>query len=360
MGRIKIAYYRVKAGRGYWEPSKEMRAAGLEPVKCGPDGPSAWKLADAQNARWKSIQSEQNKPALEWPPGTIGDAYIRYKGTAEWSKKALRTRKDDWEWSWKFIGPIFGDVRPIDVTLEDISAFREVVRKKHGQHTAHRCIKIWRAIWKIAAAMGYAAKDADPSFAIINSAPPPRSGVFSEGEIVRIVKAAWRKKYHGLAVAIAIAWDTGFSPVDVRTLTLAERIGDNFHRDRAKTGRAAIGTLSKRTVRLLDDYLQDRAFLPSVPFLRNRSGGIYTSDRLGKDFRNIRKVVFGDAERRAILDMRRSGTIEAFSGGADAKDVSAKLANDINVNNALFRAYNPVSLQAVQNTDAARRKGRRR
>ena len=41
---------------------------------------------------------------------------------------------------------------------------------------------------------------------------------WTEGEAVRLVKAAWRSGYRCLACIIAIAGDTSFSPVDVRTL----------------------------------------------------------------------------------------------------------------------------------------------
>ena len=37
------------------------------------------------------------------------------------------------------------------------------------------------------------------------------------------MKSAWRHGYHGLACIIAVAWDTQFSPVDVRTLAARHR-----------------------------------------------------------------------------------------------------------------------------------------
>ena len=81
---------------------------------------------------------------------------------------------------------------------------------------------------------------------------------------MRLVKRAWRMGYRGLAAALAVAWDTMLSPVDVRALTRAQLRGDAqgslFAVARAKTGKAAIGTLSRRTNRLLDTY---SATLPS-------------------------------------------------------------------------------------------------
>jgi hypothetical protein len=51
------------------------------------------------------------------------------------------------------------------------------------------------------------------------------------------------------------------------------------------------------------------------------------------------------------------GTIEAVAGGADAVGIAAKMANSIGQSNALHKAYSPVSIEAVRNTDAARLQG---
>jgi hypothetical protein len=48
-------------------------------------------------------------------------------------------------------------------------------------------------------------RDADPSLGVRNSAAPGRSAVWSEGEVVRLAKRAWRMGYHGLAAVIAVA-----------------------------------------------------------------------------------------------------------------------------------------------------------
>ena len=47
MGKVEIPYYTVRRnGRGFWEPTKRMRALGFQSVPCGDDGPSAWALAN--------------------------------------------------------------------------------------------------------------------------------------------------------------------------------------------------------------------------------------------------------------------------------------------------------------------------
>jgi len=149
---------------------------------------------------------------------------------------------------------------------------------------------------------------------------------------VRLVKAAWRNGYRGLACIIAVAWDTQFSPVDVRTLAERHRseadgnlIFDRQVDGRAKTGRAAIGTVSRRTERLVKVYLAGlgTALPPDAILFRNRSGNPYREDTLGDDFASVRAIAFpGDARR--LMDMRRSGAIEAIGGGVAGVGLAAK------------------------------------
>ena len=66
------------------------------------------------------------------------------------------------------------------------------------------------------------------------------------------------------------------------------------------------------------------------------------------------------ADRRQLRDMRRSGTIEAFRGKADARTVSQKSGNSLDRSAFLMKTYNPVDLAQVRQADAARIEGRRR
>jgi hypothetical protein len=138
------------------------------------------------------------------------------------------------------------------------------------------------------AAFGYCHVDRDPSILFANTAPSPRQAVWHEGEVVRLIKRAWREGFSGLAACLAVAWDSQLSPVDARTLRAdqlrRDPIGSWFDVARAKTGRAAKATLSKRAERVLRAYL---ALLPVElmgPIFRNRSGRPYSKDTLGDDF----------------------------------------------------------------------------
>src|SRR3984893_18605067 len=141
--------------------------------------------------------------------------------------------------------------------------------------------------------------NADPSLGIRNSTPAPRQALWREGEVVRLAKVAWRMGFKGLAAAIATGWDTQLSPVDIRSLTPAQGVRDprglTFLLERAKTGRAAAGTLSRRSEMIVDFYIAGLGveLLANAPIFRNRSGGPYSKDTLGDDFRVVRSAVFG-------------------------------------------------------------------
>jgi hypothetical protein len=365
MANPGIPYYIVKKGFGYWQPTKTMRDIGAKSVPCGPDGPTAWERARRAEAQWTDIKRDElDRPGVMHPHGTLADAFARYRRTGEWAKKAARTR-EEWGRCWQRIDPIFGDVKPASITLEDVSAFRGHIAELISEREAHRCIKIWRALWKVAAAMRYCHAYEDPSFGVRNTEPRPRQVLWREGEVVRLVKAAWRRGYHGLAALMATSWDTQLSPVDVRGLTAAKAIRDAhglaFILDRAKTGRGAVGTLTPRAERIVDAYIARLGvqLLDAAPIFRNRSGRPYSKDTLGDDFRDIRALVFGEGENRTLADFRRSGAIEAIRGGAKAEDLASKMANDLDTSKQLHKTYAPVDLATARGVDEARRKGRR-
>jgi integrase len=212
--------------------------------------------------------------------------------------------------------------------------------------------------------LGFCEAARDPSLLFANSAPKPRQDVWFEGEAVRLVKEAWQSGYKGLAMLLAVAWDSQLSPVDARNLRVGDMrrdaIGIWFDVARAKTGRQAIATLSPRTARLLQGY---RASLPAVPMgavrvFCNRSGAPYSKDTLGNDFRAVRAKVFGDDERRRVADFRRSGAIETLAGNVSPEKLSKKMANTLSASNRLHHTYAPVQLASVRDADDARKLGR--
>lgn len=380
MGKIKIPYYTAIAGRGYWRPKQKMRAFGFQIVRCGPDGPEAWAMAAEWNKRWQAVRKgdapspvnldqlprDQAEAARRYPSGSLGAAFQVYIRTPEWTTRAQLSRDKIWWPAWFRIRDMWGDVAPDTITFEMISKWRAALEKKHGRGVAHKTLRVWRTFWKVMLGMKIA-HTADPSLGVRNHAPPPRWQRWTEGEAVRLVKTAWRHGYCGLACLIAVAWDTQFSPVDARTLAEKHRavIGDRMVFDRqadgrVKTGRAAIGTVSERTERLVNSYLAKLLIdlHPEAILFRTRSGAPYSRETLGHDFAAVRALAF-PGDKRRLMDMRRSGVVEAVAGDAGPIALAAKLANSIGRSNALHKTYAPVDIEAVRNVDAARLRGRR-
>jgi hypothetical protein len=61
------------------------------------------------------------------------------------------------------IKPIFGDCDPRTVRMDDISPWRAAVEETVSLLETHCALKIWRALWKVSAALGYCVRDADPA-----------------------------------------------------------------------------------------------------------------------------------------------------------------------------------------------------
>jgi len=127
-------------------------------------------------------------------------------------------------------------------------------------------------------------------------------------------------------------------------------------------GRAAAASITRRARRVLDAYLStirvDNA--SNAPIFRNRSGRAYSKVTLGDDFRDIRAIVFGPGETQTLDDFRRSGAVEALRGGASAKIIGNKLANDFASSGNSQKTYAPADLKAVRQAGEARCKGRTR
>jgi hypothetical protein len=389
--RIKIRYVVFKRGHWVWRPTRTMRAAGFRPVHLSAgyivDGKRVMSALDIERARALNAEWDRHRrglpplaPRRGYPSGSIGEGYERALRLREAERKAKgvvwsteQHSRDDWPRAWKWIGPLFADCDPKTVQPEQligdpansaVPGLRPMVAAKVSETEAHRVIKVWRALWARMAGFGYCDATRDPSFQFANSAPQPRQEVWREGQAVRITKQAWRSGYYGLAALLATAWDSQLSPVDARTLKAHQRrsdvAGSWFETGRTKTGRKALATLSRRTVRVLDAYIAKLGAEPvgAAPIFRNRSGAPYSKDTLGDDFRAVRTMVFGAAETRQLQDFRRSGTVEALAGKVAPTDLSSKMANSISQSTRLQKTYGPVQLASVRDADAARKRGR--
>lgn len=362
---VAIPYLVVRNGRAYFQPTKTMKDKGFRLMSLGPAGPEAEDRALALYRDWCKVRDGKAAQATAPPPpGSISEAFSRYRQSDEWPRKAARTR-EEWERAFVHIEMAIGDAAPSTVTLETISQLRSAVEQHVSLREAHRVIKIWRALWQVMAALKYCRPEDDPSFGVRNRGPRTRDLTWQEWEVARLTKRAWREGYHGLAALIAVAWDGMLAPVDVRTLTLGQRLaearGRAFTLARTKTGRSAVIALTRRSARVLDAYVARLGLqlLDDAPIFRNRSGRPYSKDTLGDDFRTIREMVF-PGDRRTLLDMRRAGAVEAVAGGAPGLALSATMGNSLSQVRSLEEAYIPGRAAMAETVIEARRIGRRK
>jgi hypothetical protein len=247
-----------------------------------------------------------------------------------------------------------------------MSAWRKNIEDTVSLREAHRALKIWRALWKVSAALQYCERDADPSLGVRNSAARGRSATWSEGEAVRLFKRAWRAGYYGLAAIIAVSWSTQLSPGDVRALRASQLAKGGtdavFFTARGKTGQPVGGALSNRALAALHAYVSQLGVeLHGEAYIfRNRSGAPYSKDTLGDDFRAVRASEFGGLDRRTLADFRRSGAVEAIAGGAKAEELAHAMGNTLATSNDLFAIYVPVNVATLRSVMEARKRGRSR
>jgi len=362
---MRVPYYSERRGRAYWEPRGKI-PPGFAPRPLGPAGDEArMKAAKLYNAMWQARRGgagDQQDNAPKWPKGSVGEAWEAYRRTAEWPKKMVRTR-EEWDRVWVRMGPIFGDCKPNTVTMQDISEWRAQIETHVSQREAHRCVKIWRALWQVMASMRYCDAQNDPSFGVRNTEPKPRDAEWKQAEIAQIAKRAWREGYKGLAAIVAVAWDGMMSPVDARTLTHPQRVRSGameaFAISRGKTGTTAFAPITKRVARIIDAYLSDRTvFSLDQPIFRTRRGAAYTKNSLAEDFRDIRAMVF-PGDTRTLADMRRSGALEASAGAVDFKALADVMGNSIGQSKALQRTYTPAQIATASTVSDARMRGRK-
>jgi hypothetical protein len=407
VGKDTIRHFLYLNGRWRWRPTKKMRAAGFYLVNLGHGGPgldAQGRLAPSPtdmaraielNAEWDKVRKGVvPTPKPFYPVGSVGDGYQRAVRLREAERKAKgitwtadQEKRDDWPRAWRWIEPVFGDVDPKTVrpehflTIDDKTGkaigFIPLLEAKTSPTERHRVVKVWRALWKKMAAMNYCRLEGDPTLTFANNAPAPRQDIWQHREVVRLVQRAWRMGYKGLAAMMAAGWDTMLSPVDVRGLSTGQMARDEqgalFLLDRAKTGRAAAGTLTQWSESILQAYVRSLGvdLHDAAPIFRTPgtapgpNGGRrwlptpYTKDLAGKHFRKVRRDLFGDKEQRQLADMRRSGAVEADAGGTSDTDLSNKMANTIAASTRLRKTYNPVNVVSVRRVDEARERGRK-
>lgn len=357
----RLPYAPVRRGNRFWQPTPEMRKLGFAAKPLGPDGPEAWAEATRLYKAWLDARAGATK-VTDYPPGTWGAYFDRLQRTKAWERKKPRTR-EDYHRAWKHIDPVFGRKVITATSASDCEDFFFDIEDELSPSERYRTIKVLRALFADAI-VRLKLDTPNPAKTIANPQPKGRSQIWLGSEIAQLIAGAHEIGLPGMAVGIAIAWDTLFSPVDVWTLTKgaikSDGHGRYVERARTKTDKGAFGALSEATAAALDAYVAGLGFdlLDDSPVIRMRTGQAYVhKNTWAKDFRAVRAHVF-PGDQRQFLDIRRSGNLEADIAGADRETMGEILANNIASSAFLADTYTPPTVTKARQIAEKRAHGR--
>lgn len=371
----QLQYTRRKRGNLFWEPTKAMRAKGFLPKPLGPESPDSVAEAKRLYAAWQKVLAEGDRREPAYPPGTFGSFWEKLRGTKEqsspwWAAKKPRTR-EDYERAWAYVeawAPKPGAPTLARTVIYDISTNLCEQFYAHLEETAS-VRERWRAIkglkilldqMVVRLRLGYAS----PAAKLVNPQPAGRSAFWLATEIEDLAAGSAILGFEGMSLAVDIAWETMFSPIDVWSLRPRQLKRDTtgwyIHRERSKTDKEAFAAVSDDLGDRLQAYLvaQGRAQLDVTPILRQRNGEAYRSkDTFGDDFRDVRAAIF-PGDTRQFLDIRRSANLEADLAGADKADMAKILANAIDTSRFLDETYTPPTVAKAREVAGKRAQGR--
>lgn len=359
MASPRFPYCPVKRGNRFFQPTPELKALGFVARALGPDGPDAWEKAAGVARAIQKARSEALR-VTTWPKGSFGSFYDHFKRTKAWARKSPRSR-EDYDRTWPKIEMAFARKKITEITVAECEDFDESCETLSPSER-YRTIKCLKALLNAAVARQILASS--PAASILNPQPKGRSQIWVGSEVATLIAAADAERFHGMAIAIRVAWDTMFSPVDVWTVKHGQRKRDRegsyIERLRTKTTKAAYGALSPETDAAIDAYVQGLPFelTSETPLIRQRNGHAYRSkDTFGDDFRSVRAKAF-PGDTRQFQDLRRSANVEADVGGVDIKTRGELMANHLASNKFLEETYTPATVSKAREVAAKRKEGR--
>jgi hypothetical protein len=366
---VRLRYTVRKRGNLFWQPTPEMKALGFLPKALGPDGPEAQALALKLAGEWDQARAEQGK-VTDYPAGTFGAFYDRFKRTTVWAKKGPRTR-EDYDRAWKHIDawrpaagkPTLSRTVITQLTTELCEQFADHLETTLSPNERHRTIK-WLKVLLADAAVRLRLGYASPAAKLKNPQPKGRTAIWLGAQVEDMAAGAAIAGFEGMSLAIETAWETMFSPVDVRTLRPRQikRDAGGWYATghRGKTRVEFFAALSDDLAGRLLAYIerQGRAEADDTPIFRQRDGLPYRNkDTFAGDFRDVRSFMF-PGDTRQLLDIRRSANVEADAAGADKKTMGELLANGLADSRFLEETYTPPTVAKARDVAAQRIQGR--
>ena len=354
--RRKVRYYTPRRNnRGFWEPPKWARDIGFSSVACGPDGPDAWAIAEKWNERLDRARGGEQTQTQKAIPGSLADWFWTWRTLPEYSLKKPQTQKEHLD-NWKHIEPAFGNMLIEDISADDIMLFHQKLDTEKTPRVRWGAIKNLKTI--LNAAVARSVLDRAPKFLLSNPAPNSRTQLFFPQELEALKAESLKQCRPELHLLIWLLWETAFSPVDGRLISLdmlrQDHEGFFISRERSKTRKTATPSISQTLYKAIQNYVTQLGFeiAPNAPILRRSSTGEPWKDSadLSKDFRRVRDVVLGKGDDRSLMDIRRTVSFCADLGGAAPEERGSLLANNIGQDGRLDETYSPTNVIKARQT----------
>ena len=350
-------YVQEKASGFYYRATAAMREAGLRSEALGTDRGAAYDRADALNDAWDAIR-RGNPVVVEAPAahGTLERFVQDLRRSAEYRDKSKATQ-DELEYALKTILATFGPTKLKAIQPSHVEIFYGALRAHGSVHRAHRHMKWLRYLLNRAIRLGQL--DRNPAMAVRVTRPPPRDTVWKPNQVEQAIAAAHREGQHAIGLALAVAYDTGLRPVDIRNLTHAQIEPDRLALIQAKTGKVTHLPLLRETRQAIDDYVAAMALapLPNAVLLRTRRGRPYTKDYLAKGIRRVLRAA-GVPDAVRLSDLRRTASKERAEAGATEAEIAAAGGWSIERGSQILDVYNPRTLELARNAQDKRRRNK--
>jgi integrase len=359
MANIKVRHLRIYESGCYFQPSKSMRAAGFRPEALGKDELAAGARVKSLNDEWDAISHGHRQAPRERPPvGTVDRFIYDTLLSSEHRDKSL-SRQDEIEYSCKIIAKVFGPTKMKSVTGERAEKFYSGLRKSGSVHKAAKVMKDFRYLFNRAVRLRKV--DFNPGLAFEVKAPDPRSVYWTHDQVESAIKTGVKIGFDGAAVALAIAYDTGLSPKDIRKLTVGEISNGAWTGKREKTGEGFNVELTTETHNLIATYHRDLGVVPMPEALvvRTRRGVPFKKDRLSRDVRHILRAA-GIPDAVQMRDLRRNVATELIEAGVTDAELEAAMGVSEKTSGKWRKTYAPASETMARNARLKRKTNMKR
>jgi integrase len=321
----------------YYKPSKLMRDHGYFNEPLGTDEAAAVQRAEELNTQWdRDRAAGAPEPARNAEAGDVAWLIERFQMDPTWYRARADRTREQIEWAFRQIVTVFGEVRVRDIQRKHLRAYYNEVRINGSITRAEKVMKWFHRLLEYAVEIGMI--EYNPGARMKIESPRHRSTTWTPEEIEAVIATALVEAVApsgnriparpGIALAVAIAYDTSLPLQDVLALTWKNYDGRDLNvvqiKDRGN--RRLCLPLSERTRAMLD-----RMTRASERVIVNEETGLPYPDRFvfGRVFHKVKRRA-GITRQVTFHDIRRTMLTELGAKGATNVEIASYSGHSVN------------------------------